>query len=105
MFFRVSLNGFLDRTSPASQRFTLLIVNKYVYNIFSQKSLRWSNLQIIKKSAHRDAFIHYDNGNQSSFRTARKAFWGTSTEPMRFMRFLPAFCFSSSLRLREMSPP
>ena len=36
---------------------------------------------------------------------ATKASGGTSTEPMFFMRFLPAFCFSSSLRLRLMSPP
>ena len=42
-----------------------------------------------------------------SFRlsTARNASWGTSTPPTFFMRFLPFFCFSSSLRLREMSPP
>jgi len=40
-----------------------------------------------------------------TFKTARKASWGISTRPMRFIRFLPAFCFSSSLRLREMSPP
>ena len=37
--------------------------------------------------------------------TARKAAWGTFTLPMVFMRFLPAFCFSSSLRLRDTSPP
>lgn len=36
---------------------------------------------------------------------AMKASCGTSTEPMLFMRFLPSFCFSRSLRLREMSPP
>ena len=36
---------------------------------------------------------------------ARKASCGMSTEPTDFMRFLPSFCFSSSLRLREMSPP
>ncbi len=41
----------------------------------------------------------------STLRTARKASCGTSTEPICFMRFLPSFCFSSSLRLREMSPP
>ena len=29
---------------------------------------------------------------------------GMSTEPIRFMRFLPSFCFSSSLRLRATSP-
>ena len=37
--------------------------------------------------------------------TARNASCGTSTAPTCFMRFLPFFCFSSSLRLREMSPP
>ena len=41
----------------------------------------------------------------STFRIAMKASCGTSTDPMAFMRFLPSFCFSSSLRLREMSPP
>ncbi len=37
--------------------------------------------------------------------TARNASCGTSTMPTCFIRFLPFFCFSSSLRLREMSPP
>jgi hypothetical protein len=37
--------------------------------------------------------------------TARKASWGTSIRPTCFMRFLPSFCFSSSLRLRVTSPP
>lgn len=36
---------------------------------------------------------------------ATKASCGTSTRPMVFIRFLPSFCFSSSLRLRVMSPP
>src|SRR5438270_4460675 len=37
--------------------------------------------------------------------TARKASCGISTDPTIFMRFLPFFCFSSSLRLRVMSSP
>ena len=41
----------------------------------------------------------------SSFKMARNASCGTSTLPTDFMRFLPSFCFSSSLRLRLMSPP
>src|SRR5207253_7231475 len=41
----------------------------------------------------------------SRLRTARKASCGTSTIPTCFIRFLPAFCCSSSLRLRVMSPP
>ena len=44
-------------------------------------------------------------GYSSTFKIAMKASCGTSTLPIAFMRFLPAFCFSSSLRLREMSPP
>jgi hypothetical protein len=40
-----------------------------------------------------------------TFRTAKNASCGMSTWPTRFMRFLPSFCFSRSLRLREMSPP
>ena len=38
-------------------------------------------------------------------RAEMKASWGTSTRPMFFICFLPSFCFSSSLRLRVMSPP
>ena len=41
----------------------------------------------------------------STFRTARNASCGISTEPTCFMRFFPSFCFSRSLRLRLMSPP
>src|SRR3954462_324823 len=37
--------------------------------------------------------------------TDRKASCGTSIRPTCFIRFLPSFCFSSSLRLRVMSPP
>src|ERR1035437_6091522 len=43
-----------------------------------------------------------ENLHQSSTcKIARKASWGTSTEPICFMRFLPAFCFSRSFFLRE----
>ena len=37
--------------------------------------------------------------------TARNASCGTSMRPTCFMRFLPSFWRSSSLRLRLMSPP
>ena len=40
-----------------------------------------------------------------TFSTARNASCGISTRPTRFIRRLPSFCFSSSLRLREISPP
>ena len=41
----------------------------------------------------------------SSFNAATNASWGTSTRPRFFMRFLPSFCFSRSLRFLVMSPP
>ena len=44
-------------------------------------------------------------GDQSIFKTARKASCGISTFPTRFIRFFPSFCFSRSFLLREMSPP
>ena len=43
--------------------------------------------------------------HRSIFSTERKASCGTVTEPTCFIRFLPSFCFSRSLRFREMSPP
>lgn len=42
---------------------------------------------------------------ESEESAAMKASCGTSTRPTIFIRFLPSFCFSSSLRLRLMSPP
>ncbi len=38
-------------------------------------------------------------------RTSMKADWGMLTLPISFIRFLPFFCFSQSLRLRVISPP
>ncbi len=43
--------------------------------------------------------------SQSSLRAEMKTSPGTSTRPIDFIFFLPSFCFSSSLRLRVMSPP
>ena len=48
---------------------------------------------------------HFLPVGTSEVRAAMKASCGTSTRPMDFMRFLPSFCFSSSLRLRLISPP
>ena len=49
------------------------------------------------------ARAHFDRSSRLS--TARNASCGTSTPPTCFIRFLPFFCFSSSFRLRLMSPP
>jgi len=55
--------------------------------------------------AYRSQLHRYSLSSVPTFSTARKASCGISTRPTRFMRFLPSFCFSSSLRLRVMSPP
>jgi hypothetical protein len=51
-----------------------------------------------------DAAPHFLAGSALDS-AATKASCGTSTRPTIFIRFLPSFCFSSSLRLRVMSPP
>ena len=43
--------------------------------------------------------------HSESLRAETNASWGTSTRPMFFIRFLPSFWRSRSLRLRVMSPP
>ena len=54
----------------------------------------------------RDAAGHFLEAVDSLVESAAtKASWGTSTRPTIFIRFLPSFCFSSSFRLRVMSPP
>src|SRR5262245_37692634 len=45
------------------------------------------------------------SGYCDDFSTWIKASWGMLILPMLFIRFLPSFCFSSSLRLRVISPP
>src|SRR6266511_4107494 len=52
-----------------------------------------------------DATAGHDFFSPFRLSTARNASCGTSTIPTCFIRFLPAFWRSSSLRLRVMSPP
>lgn len=54
---------------------------------------------------HVTHFFVLESPSESEDSTAMKASCGTSTLPTIFIRFLPSFCFSSSFRLREMSPP
>ena len=56
-------------------------------------------------AAERDVDVQAQRHSSSTLRTAMKASCGISTVPNCFMRFLPSFCFSKSLRLREISPP
>ena len=65
----------------------------------------WSTHSTWPMTAIRVIGYFLDEPSPSSESTARNASWGTSTVPMIFMRFLPFFCFSSSLRLRVTSPP
>lgn len=68
-------------------------------HIFGSEAISFSICQVFVYSLF-DYFC-----SSSIERTDKKASCGTSTEPIAFMRFLPAFCFSRSLRLRETSPP
>ena len=70
---------------------------------FAQLSRAGPRGRPVLQAAHRAG----DRRGQSSevLSTARKADWGSSTSPTIFIRFLPSFCFSSSLLFREMSPP
>ncbi len=53
----------------------------------------------------RDGYFFGLSDEASDESAATNASCGTSTRPIVFIRFLPSFCFSSSLRLRLMSPP
>ncbi len=57
------------------------------------------------RRAHACYFFVLPDPESSLDSTAMNASCGTSTLPTIFIRFLPSFCFSSSFRLREMSPP
>ena len=65
----------------------------------------------VAAAVHAERHVHVEVPGASAhffpsrLSTARKASCGTSTAPTCFIRFLPAFCFSSSFRLRVMSPP
>ncbi len=48
---------------------------------------------------------HAGGYSLSFCKAAKKASWGSSMLPIFFIRRLPSFCFSKSLRLRVMSPP
>ena len=56
-----------------------------------------------QSASHRRYFFSFFSVSPVS--AATNASCGTSTRPTIFIRFLPSFCFSSSLRLRVMSPP
>jgi hypothetical protein len=85
-----------------------------IYSIFLQlncttvekfdqlKHVKSGMLSVFDLIACTHCFLLYSS---SRLRTVIKASCGISTEPTIFMRFLPAFCFSSSLRLRVTSPP
>src|ERR1700722_12211474 len=53
----------------------------------------------VREMTHRNCIVN------QALSTSIKASCGMLTEPKDFIRFFPSFCFSSNLRLREMSPP
>ena len=83
-------------------------MSKYtgIYNRFKSvnKTVYRNKILISIRKIHKLKYFEYKY-EISQFKTARKAFCGTSTEPICFMRFLPLFCFSNSFFLRVISPP
>ncbi len=68
--------------------------------------LSGTRARVIRRgSAHGAYFLALSPAGPLVESAAMNASWGTSTRPTIFIRFLPSFCFSSSLRLRVMSPP
>src|SRR3954454_12551732 len=56
------------------------------------------HLVLVRRELLADGVTHLLPLSPPRSRTARKASCGTSMRPTCFMRFLPSFCFSSSLR-------
>ena len=71
----------------------------------SPKCMNQSNFRLIISNAINASPGLAGDYSSPTLSTARKASCGISTLPMRFIRFFPSFCFSSSLRLRLISPP
>ena len=82
-------------------------------SVRTESALRGSSLALVAPQGPEGArlkepgayFLALSPADPSEESAAMKASCGTSTVPMFFIRFLPSFCFSRSLRLREMSPP
>ncbi len=71
----------------------------------SGKRLALRNLFLSRTRRRKQVRISYSSVEDATLSTAKNASCGMSTRPTRFMRRLPSFCFSSSLRLRLISPP
>ena len=67
--------------------------------------LRGGGINVSKPAAFRLSPFALGLVPQFVFSTSMNASCGMFTRPIAFIRFLPSFCFSSSLRLRVMSPP
>ncbi len=90
------------------------LINRAAYETLQLNGIPkdWLKFEILTLSDAAKAYFqlqvtirHWDAYLSLTCRMARKASCGISTLPTCFMRFLPAFCFSSNLRLREISPP
>ena len=86
---------FLCRKYNAQEALDMGLVNTVVpYEQLEQETVQWCR-EILDKSPVA----------LQCLKAAMNADWGISTLPNWRMRFLPAFCLSKSLRLRDTSPP
>ncbi len=91
------------RSAPRPARSNIRIPGLIRNHTRSRKHRRHRRRPIHHNSCRLSEILERDQS--PSDRIAMNASCGISTLPTIFMRFLPSFCFSSSLRLREMSPP
>ena len=97
----LGINTSSRRKEQADSRFGDLHISAFLASQFRLNAHRAKCLFELPASAQKLGQLL----SSPTLSTARKASWGISTRPIRFIRFLPSFCFSRSFRLREMSPP
>jgi len=104
--YQDSLVGcFLSKRLPKTNLFTAKIKPEITTKL---KSIFSNNMNCFTPYSYQpfqSELIVVEIYSPLTFSTAKKASCGISTEPICFIRFLPAFCFSSNFRFLEISPP
>jgi GTP-binding protein LepA len=79
--------------------------NLEIVPVINKVDLPHADIAMAKEEIENALVLDASGRYSATLSTLRNASCGTSIEPMFFIRFLPSFCFSRSLRLRVTSPP